>query len=146
MLKDYEELFKNSNKKLKTRIKGFIEINSNFDIPKMTQLFIMHAKNTLYNGQSYIIWRNNSYAKPTKKGTIVLNCVIFAPGIIKLVDKKTEMEFDCFIVPKEHMNRTAIELMMFSKNALIFCKETNNDEAFNQVVDIMKTCQKQKIS
>lgn len=145
MLSNFEELFKNSHKKLRTRIKGNIELNSNFDIPLMTQIFIMYVRNSLKNVSSYFIWRNNEYAKPAKKGTIVCNCVIFAPGIIKMADKKTEVEFDCFILPKEHLNRTAIELLMFSKNALIFCKETKNEEAFNEVVSIMKLCEKNKI-
>ena len=72
--------------------------------------------------------------------------MIFAPGIIKLANEKYEVDIDCFIVPKDHLNRTPIELLMFSKNALIFCKETHNDEAFNQIAEILKNCQKQKIS
>lgn len=145
MLSNFDELFQNSNTKLRTRIEGNIEINSNFDIPRMTEIFMMCAKNSLMSPASYVIWNNNSYAKPAKKGTIVCNCVIFAPGVIRVADRKTEVEMDCFILPKEHLNRTVIELLMFSKNALIFCKETHNEEAFQKVVEIMRKCQKEKI-
>lgn len=146
-LSNFDELFKNSNCKLKTRIKNNDDIvfNSNFDIQKMIDFFLTYVKKILSGNVVNLIWRNNSYAKPVKKGTIVYNGVLFAPGVIKVANDNIEIDIDCFVVPKEHLNRTAIELLMFFKNALIFCKETNNDGAFNEIADIMKKCQKEKI-
>lgn len=146
MLSNFEELFKNSNRKLEKRMKNSIEIFPNFDVQKMTEFFVSYVKKILSDNIYHGIWRNNSYAKPVKKGTIVCNCVIFAPGIIKVPNDKYEVDIDCFIVPKDHLNRTSIELLMFSKNALIFCKETQNEEAFNEIAEVMRNCQKQNIS
>ncbi|OHS99234.1 hypothetical protein TRFO_08481 [Tritrichomonas foetus] len=94
-----------------------------------------------------LIWRNNSYAIPIKAGTPIEDCIIIdqSSNNIRVITNKMEAENDCFILPRDHLNRSAIELLMFSKNCYHVCKELNDEVNANKVIQIMQKCEENKL-
>ena len=123
-------------------------ILQNADTSLIIEHMMQKLNQMLLADQDRPIWRNNFYARPVKKNGIIEDCVIVGsasdPTLIRFVKEKTEVEEDCFVLPRDHLNRSSIEVLMYAKNLYLFCRKVGDSETAAKVAEIMRKCEKEQ--